>query len=112
MPRAGEEDFVNLPRTKVEYDLYMQCRISLDDAEEMSVYDIGFNPEHRPEHYYQLTADSEKVWFDARERRLAMCIPIDPRWDHDQNRSPYRYRDEYRGEPETWGPVSWDDFQA
>lgn len=27
------------------------------------------------------------------------------------NRSPMRYKDEYRGEAETWGPVPWDAFE-
>ncbi len=103
---------MNDPRTKAEYDLYMQPRLSFGGEPEFSVYDFGYHPDRTPAHYYQVTEDSEKVWFDIIQRPVAMSISIDPRWDHDQNRSPYRYRDEYRGEPESWGPVPWDAFQA
>jgi len=34
-----------------------------------------------------------------------VCIPIDPRYDHDQNRMAQYYRDCYRGEPELWNYV-------
>lgn len=99
------------PRTKEEYDRYMRMRISLDGGQTwFPVYDLGYVAERPAEFYYQLTEISAKIWQLATDP-LGFWVPLDPRWRRDENRSPYRYNDEYRGEPEMWAPVPWNAFQ-
>lgn len=35
-------------------------------------------------------------------RDLTVCVKVDPRYYHTQNREPLEIKPEYRGEPETW----------
>ena len=117
------------PRTKEEYDRYMQFRIDLGQGF-FPVYNYGVEEDSEPlvtesaggnrfrwvsggyKHYYQLTKDSDKVYLRAEALdTMHIWVPLDPRWERDHNRSPYSYKDEYRGEPETWNHIPWDSFK-
>lgn len=92
------------PRTEEAWRLHMTPKITLDGTD-ILIYDLGTEHSLDVSRTWYIpfgkTHESDRIYLDP-DCDFGFTVPIDPRYQHDQNRAVECYREAYRGAPENW----------